>query len=135
MQLEAGFKKYLKCVMSNMNYSLKNTLGPYSRNFFSQIHKFFVTLGLNILRFLRLKFFLKQISLGDYVTSNINKNIYFLSVTASLFFLKLLKIQKYAVRGHSNNTWHSRGGGGGPTKCKKDFFYFFNAALNAFGSN
>jgi hypothetical protein len=30
-------------------------LGPYTQNFFSQIRKIFVTLGLNILRFLRLK--------------------------------------------------------------------------------
>jgi hypothetical protein len=30
---------------------------PYSQNLFSQIRKFFVTLGINVFRFLRLKVF------------------------------------------------------------------------------
>ena len=34
------------------------SLGPYSQNFLSQICKFFVALGLNMLRFLSLKVFL-----------------------------------------------------------------------------
>jgi hypothetical protein len=36
--------------------------GPNSQNFFSQICKIFVTLDFNILELLRLKWFLKQIS-------------------------------------------------------------------------
>ncbi len=36
-------------------------LGGYSQNFLRQILKIFVTLGLNILRFYRLKVFLQQI--------------------------------------------------------------------------
>ncbi len=39
------------------------SLGPNSQNFFSQICKIFVTLGLKILGFLRLKVFFKQITL------------------------------------------------------------------------
>ncbi len=49
--------------------------GTYSQNCLSQIRTFFVTLGLNIMWFLRLKVFFKQISLGVDVTYNKNSVI------------------------------------------------------------
>ncbi len=52
------------------------TQGRYSFfNFFRKLLKIFVSLGLSILRVLRLKFLLKQISLEDDVTCNKNIKI------------------------------------------------------------
>jgi hypothetical protein len=49
--------------------------GPDSQNFLSQIRKLFVTLGLSIFRFLKLKVFLTQISLEIDVTYNKNNKM------------------------------------------------------------
>jgi hypothetical protein len=58
-------------------------LGPYTQNLFSQNRKIFVTLFLNILRFLSLKCCMKQISLKVDNTDNINNKM------AILYVLKI----------------------------------------------
>ncbi len=73
-----GFE-YEKLIVFRVSFK-PQTRGPYSQNFLCQIRKFFVTLGVNIIGFLRLKVgFLKQISVKldvIYYTSNKTPNSY-----------------------------------------------------------
>ncbi len=71
------------------------------QNFLSRILKIFVSLGCNILRFLRLKVFDKA------------------NIIRSWYYIQKIKIKCLflCARGNSNNTWHSWEGGRGTGQC------------------
>jgi hypothetical protein len=76
-----------------VSYRKNTNPGEYSQNFLGQFVRFFVTLGLKIMRIFRLKVFLKQMSLKGDVNFCINHK-------EPIFFIKHLKVTKSFVNSH-----------------------------------